>query len=80
MFEEVLFQISVFFLLSGEYRLVFYQVVAGNSESARFMGRASEAIETYHHVITLLESTWGDGDNEESVVPLLALGNLLIKE
>lgn len=41
-------------------------------------GRASEAIETYHHVIKILESSRGEG--EELVVPLSALGNLLQKE
>lgn len=43
------------------------------------MGRASEAMETYQRVITLLESSRG-GENEELAVPLLALGNLLMKE
>lgn len=41
-------------------------------------GRASEAIETYQRVIKILESSRGDG--EELIVPLCALGNLLIKE
>ncbi|XP_057798734.1 uncharacterized protein LOC131014697 [Salvia miltiorrhiza] len=42
------------------------------------IGRASEAIETYHHVIKILELSRGEG--EELIVPLSALGNLLQKE
>ncbi|KAH6804103.1 Tetratricopeptide repeat superfamily protein [Perilla frutescens var. frutescens] len=41
-------------------------------------GRASEAIETYHQVIKILESSRGEG--KELIVPLSALGNLLQKE
>lgn len=42
------------------------------------IGKASEAIETYHHVIKILELSKGEG--EELIVPLSALGNLLQKE
>ncbi|XP_042000915.1 nephrocystin-3-like isoform X2 [Salvia splendens] len=42
------------------------------------IGKASEAIETYHHVIKILELSRGEG--EELIVPLSALGNLLQKE
>lgn len=41
-------------------------------------GRTGEAIETYHHVIKILELNRGEG--EELIVPLSALGNLLQKE
>lgn len=41
-------------------------------------GRASEAIETYHRVIDILESNRREG--EELIVPLSSLGNLLLKE
>ena len=42
------------------------------------IGKASEATETYHHVIKILELSRGEG--EELIVPLSALGNLLQKE
>lgn len=42
------------------------------------IGRASEATETYHHVIKILESSRGEG--KELILPLSALGNLLQKE
>lgn len=44
-----------------------------------FLGRATKAIETYHRAISILESSKGE-ENEELVVPLYALGNLLLKE
>ncbi|MCI23659.1 kinesin light chain [Trifolium medium] len=43
------------------------------------IGKATKAIETYQHVITLLESSKG-AESKHLVVPLLSLGNLLLKE
>lgn len=42
-------------------------------------GRAPEAINTYQRVIEILESI-GGGETREMILPLCALGNLLIKE
>lgn len=44
-----------------------------------FIGRASKATDMYHRAITILESSCG-AESEQLVVPLFALGNLLIKE
>jgi len=43
------------------------------------IGKATKAIEIYQHVITLLESSRG-AESKDLVVPLLSLGNLLLKE
>ena len=43
------------------------------------VGKATKAIEKYQHAITLLESNRG-AESKDLVVPLLGLGNLLLKE
>lgn len=42
-------------------------------------GKATKAMELYQHAITLLESSRG-AESKDLVVPLLGLGNLLLKE
>lgn len=42
-------------------------------------GRAAKAIEIYHRAISILEISRGN-ECEDLVVPLCALGNLLMKE
>lgn len=42
-------------------------------------GRAIKAIDIYHRTISILESNMG-AESKELVVPLNALGNLLIEE
>lgn len=51
----------------------------GMAKALGCIGRASKAAETYHHAISILEANRGV-DSEDLVVPLLALGNLLMKE
>lgn len=43
------------------------------------IGRATKATDIYHRAITVLETNIG-AENEQLVLPLFALGNLLIKE
>lgn len=42
-------------------------------------GKTKKAIETYHRVVKILESSRGE-ESEELVVPLFGMGNLLLKE
>lgn len=41
--------------------------------------KTTKAIEAYHRVVKILESSRGE-ESEELVVPLFAMGNLLLKE
>lgn len=66
------------FPLLGTQSSLLCTPLIGMAKMLGSIGRASEAIETYHHIIKILESRRGDG--EELIVPLSALGNLLQKE
>lgn len=51
----------------------------GMAKSLGSIGRATKAVEIYHRAIAILELSRG-AESEDVVVPLLGLGNLLIKE
>lgn len=51
----------------------------GMAKALGSIGKATKAIEIYQHVISLLESSRG-AESKDLVIPLLSLGNLLLKE
>lgn len=51
----------------------------GMAKALGSAGRATKAIDKYHRSISILESNLGT-ESKELVVPLNALGNLLIEE
>lgn len=51
----------------------------GKAKVLKSTGRATEAIEIYHQTVNILEKSRGT-ESEELVVPLFALGDLLINE
>lgn len=72
------FKILVFFLL-GKDNTILVTPHLGMAKALGSIGKATKAIEIYQHVIALLESNRG-AESKDLVVPLLSLGNLLLKE
>lgn len=66
-------------LLLGNDSTILVTPYLGMAKALGSIGKAKKAIEIYQHVITLLESNRG-AESKDLVVPLLSLGNLLLKE
>lgn len=67
------------FLLVGNSSTLLITPLLGMGKVLGFIGRASKATDMYHRAIGILENSCG-AESEQLVVPLFALGNLLIKE
>lgn len=70
--------LNVIFLL-GKNSTVLVTPHLGMAKALGSIGKATKAMDIYQHVITLLESNRGP-ESKDLVVPLLSLGNLLLKE
>lgn len=70
--------LNVIFLL-GKNSTVLVTPHLGMAKALASIGKATKAMDIYQHVITLLESNRGP-ESKDLVVPLLSLGNLLLKE
>lgn len=66
-------------ILLGRDSTILVSPYLGMAKALGSIGKATKAIEIYQHVITLLESNKG-AESKDLVVPLLSLGNLLLKE
>jgi tetratricopeptide (TPR) repeat protein len=66
-------------LLLGKDSTILVTPYLGMAKALGSIGKATKAIEIYQQVITLLESSKG-AESKHLVVPLLSLGNLLLKE
>ena len=71
--------IHIIILLLGKDSTILVTPRLGMAKALGSIGKATKAIEIYQHVITLLESNRG-AESRDLVVPLLSLGNLLLKE
>lgn len=66
-------------LLVGKSSTFLVVPLLGMAKVLGSMGRATQAVNVYRRVITILELSKG-AESRDLVVPLLSLGNLLIKE
>lgn len=66
-------------ILVGKNSTILVMPHLGMAKAFGSIGKATKAIEIYQHVITLVESNKG-AESKDLVVPLLSLGNLLLKE
>lgn len=66
-------------ILVGKDSTILVMPHLGMAKALGSIGKATKAIEIYQHVITLVESNKG-AESKDLVVPLLSLGNLLLKE
>ena len=66
-------------MLVGKNSAFLITPLLGMAKSLGSIGRATKAVEIYRRAISILESSRGS-ESEDVVVPLLGLGNLLIKE
>jgi hypothetical protein len=71
--------IHIIILLLGKDSTILVTPHLGMAKALGSIGKTTKAIKIYQHVITLLESNRG-AESKDLVVPLLSLGNLLLKE
>lgn len=65
--------------VSGKNSVYLVTPILGMAKALGSIGRATKAVESYHHSINILESCRGS-ENEDLIIPLFGLGNLLLKE
>lgn len=66
-------------MLVGKDSAFLITPLLGMAKALGSIGRVTKAVEIYHQAIAILELSRG-AESEDLVVPLLGLGNLLIKE